>query len=74
MWLGPADASAFDGFQKALVSELEETVRQHALGEGYVFVGPVKVEVFIDDDIKPGALEVKTDFLGGESQPRLIVE
>lgn len=73
VWLGPVDAARFDGFQKALVSELEETVRQHAVNEGFSFVGPVKVEVFIDDDIKPGNLEVKTEFIGGESQPRLIL-
>jgi hypothetical protein len=72
VWLGPADAQRFEGYQKALVSELEETVRQHALAEGYVFVGPVKVEIFIDDDLKPGTVEVKTDFVGGESQPRLV--
>lgn len=72
VWLGPVDAARFDGFQKALVSELEETVRQHAVSEGFSFVGPVKVEVFIDDDIKPGNIEVKTEFVGGESQPRLI--
>jgi len=73
VWLGPADAQRFEGFQKALVGELEETVRQHAVAEGYAFVGPVKVEIFIDDDLKLGAIEVKTEFLGGESQPRLIV-
>jgi hypothetical protein len=72
VWLGPADAQRFEGFQKALVSELEETVRQHALAEGYVFVGPVKVEIFIDDDLKAGQVEVKTEFVGGDSQPRLI--
>jgi hypothetical protein len=72
VWLSPPDADRFDGFQKALVSELEETVRQHALSEGYNFVGPVKVEVFIDDDLKMGDLAVKTEFVGGESQPRLI--
>lgn len=72
VWLGPADAERFEGFQKALVSELEETVRQNALSEGYVFVGPVKVEIFIDDDLKLGAVEVKTEFVGGESQPRLV--
>jgi pSer/pThr/pTyr-binding forkhead associated (FHA) protein len=54
------------------VSELEETVRQHAVSEGFSFVGPVKVEVFIDDDIRAGNVEVKTEFVGGESQPRLI--
>jgi hypothetical protein len=72
VWLGPADAERFEGFQKTLVTELEETVRQNALNEGYVFVGPVKVEIFIDDDLKLGAVEVKTDFVGGESQPRLV--
>jgi hypothetical protein len=72
LWLGPVDAARFEGFQKALVSELEETVRQHAVSEGYSFVGPVVVEIFIDDDIKIGDLAVKTEFVGGESQPRLI--
>jgi hypothetical protein len=72
VWLGPDDADRFEGFQKALVTELEETVRQHALAEGYNFVGPVKVEVFIDDDLKLGDMAVKTDFVGGESQPRVI--
>jgi hypothetical protein len=73
VWLGPTDATRFEGFQKALVAELEETVRQHAVGEGYSFVGPVHVEIFIDDDLKAGDLEVKTEFVGGESQPRLLV-
>jgi len=72
VWLSPEDADRFDGFQKALVSELEETVRQHALSEGYNFVGPVKVEIYIDDDLKIGDLAVKTDFVGGDSQPRLL--
>jgi hypothetical protein len=72
VWLGPADAQRFEGFQKALVTELEESVRQHALSEGYAFVGPVRVEIFIDDVLKTGAVEVKTEFVGGESQPRLI--
>ena len=72
VWLSPADADRFDGFQKALVAELEETVRQHALNEGYSFVGPVSVEVFIDDDVKTGAISVETDFVGGTSEPRLI--
>lgn len=72
VWLSPTDAQRFDGFQKALVAELEETVRQHALNEGYSFVGPVKVEVFIDDDVKTGDVAVETDYLGGVSEPRLI--
>lgn len=72
VWLSPADAQRFDGFQKALVAELEETVRQHALNEGYSFVGPVDVEVFIDDDVKTGSVAVETEFVGGSSDPRLV--
>lgn len=71
VWIGPDDAERFDGFQKALVSELEESVRQHALAEGYSFLGPVKLEMFIDDDIKGGDLEVDTEFVPGRSEPRL---
>ncbi len=74
VWLSPEDADRFDGFQKALVSELEETVRQHALSEGYNFVGPVKIEVFIDDDLKIGDLAVKTEFVGGDIQPRILAD
>lgn len=72
VWLGPVDAQRFDGFQKALVAELEETVRQHALNEGYSFVGPVSVDIFIDDDVKPGDIAIETDFVGGTSEPRFI--
>jgi hypothetical protein len=74
VWLSPEDADRYDGFQKALVAELEETVRQHAVSEGYNFVGPVKVEVFIDDDLKVGDVAVSTEFVGGESQPRLLAD
>jgi len=73
VWLSPDDAQRFDGFQKALLSELEESVRQHALNEGYAFVGPVKVEIFIDDDVKQGDVAVATEFVGGEAQPRVIL-
>ena len=72
VWLSPSDAQRFDGFQKALIAELEETVRQHALNEGYSFVGPVSVEIFVDDDVKTGDISVETDFVGGTSEPRLL--
>ncbi len=74
VWLGPRDAARFDGFQAALVRELEETVRQHALAEGYNFVGPVAVHVFVDDDVRVGAVAVETAFVGGEREPRLLLD
>jgi len=53
------DAARFERLPKALVvsSKSRTTAR---VSEGFSFVGPVKVEIFIDDDIKPGNLEVKT--------------
>ena len=72
VWLSTKDAERFDGFQKALVAELEESVRQHALNEGYGFIGPVSVEIFVDDDVKTGDVLVKTAFEGGEREPRLL--
>lgn len=74
VWLSPLDADRFEGFQKALISELAETVRQHAVSEGYNFVGPVNVEVFIDDDLKTGDVAVQTEFVAGDSQPRLLLD
>ena len=74
VWLSPPDAERFEGFQKVLVGELAETVRQHAISEGYNFVGPVNVEVFIDDDLKVGNVAVQTEFVAGDSQPRLLLD
>jgi hypothetical protein len=72
VWLSPDDAQRFEGFQKALVSELTETARQHAITEGYNFIGPVTVEMFIDDDLRPGNLGVKAAFVGGAAEPRVV--
>jgi hypothetical protein len=52
VWLSPVDAERFQGFQRAIKEELTETVRQHALSEGYDFVGPVTLELFVDDDLE----------------------
>jgi hypothetical protein len=72
VWLAPEDAERFQGFQKALINELAESVRQHALDEQYDFVGPVTVEIFVDETLAPGDFEVKSAFVGGESQPRFV--
>ena len=71
--LAPVDAERFEGFQRALVTELTETARQHAVAEGYNFVGPVVVEIFVDDALSPGNIKVKAEFIGGESQPRIVM-
>jgi len=72
LWLSPEDAERFSGFQQVLTSELAETVRQHAVTEGYNFVGPVSLEVFIDENLSLGQMHVTAEFLNGESEPRVI--
>ena len=73
IWISEDDAQRFDGFQHALVEELTETARQHALGESYNFVGPVVVEMFVDDELAVGTMKVKASFVGGQSEPRIVV-
>jgi hypothetical protein len=72
IWLSPVDAERFEGFQKALSTELSETVRQHAVAEGYNFVGPVAVEIFIDDELAGGKIGVKASYVDGASEPRVV--
>jgi hypothetical protein len=72
VWLGPEDAERFDGFQQPLIHELEEAVRQHAVSEGYSFAGPVKVEIFLNDDLSLGEVEIAVRFIGGTAEPKFI--
>lgn len=73
IWISEGDAERFEGFQRALVEELTETARQHALSESYNFVGPVEVELFVDDELSLGDLHAEVTFVGGQSEPRVIV-
>src|SRR5579863_2520931 len=72
VWLSPADADRFEGAQRALIVELSDTVRQHATDEGYNFVGPVVVELFVDDDLSKGRVGVKASYVDGTSEPRVV--
>ena len=44
--LAPADVERFSNFIDALSRELSDAAREHAKNEGYLFVGPVEVEIF----------------------------
>jgi hypothetical protein len=43
--LSPEDYGRFENFAEALIRELGDAAREHARTEGYVFVGPVVVEL-----------------------------
>ena len=55
--LSEVDAERFETFADALVLELEEAMRDHARDRGYRFIGPVKVQLYQDPDLR------KSDYL-----------
>jgi hypothetical protein len=67
--LAPADVERFSNFIDALSRELSDAARDHAKNEGYLFVGPVEVEIFEGSTLKAGRFtveaEVREDADGG---------
>jgi hypothetical protein len=67
--LAPADVERFSNFIDALSRELSDAAREHAKNEGYLFVGPVEVEIFEGATLKSGRFtveaEVREDADGG---------
>jgi hypothetical protein len=60
--LAPADSEQFETFSEVLTRELAESVRDHARAEGYGFVGPVHVELHVDDSLTQGQFLVASGF------------
>lgn len=58
--LAPEDADRFAPIEEELVSELVSVARDHAQREGYVFLGPVTVDIEVDDRLVEGTLEIET--------------
>src|SRR5881227_601580 len=52
--LAPSDYERFRNFEAALKRELADAARQHARDENYVFVGPVEVEIEVDQHAAAG--------------------
>jgi Protein of unknown function (DUF3662)/FHA domain len=57
-WLSPNDHAAFADIDEALVVELGEAAREYARDESYHFMGPVMVELAVDNKLKPGRFSV----------------
>ena len=56
--LSPKDFEGFAEISDVLQTELVEAAREYARSEGYHFMGPVKVELSVDQEQKPGRFEV----------------
>jgi|SoiMethySBSTD1v2_1073268.scaffolds.fasta_scaffold592337_1 hypothetical protein len=56
--LSPQDHATFTEIHEALVRELCDAAREYARDEGYTFMGPVQVELALDDELRPGRFTV----------------
>lgn len=56
--LSATDHAAFADIEDALVTELVEAAREYAREEGYHFMGPVTVELAVDNNLRAGRFGV----------------
>lgn len=56
--LSQGDTDRFASFADALKRELVETVREHARGERYNFLGPVSIEMKVESSLSDGICHV----------------
>ena len=63
--LSPDDAERFRSFVDVLARELGDAAREHAKTEGYGFVGPVEVEIHLDENLKSGRFTVEAEVVEG---------
>ncbi|MEL6890836.1 MAG: DUF3662 and FHA domain-containing protein [Actinomycetota bacterium] len=52
--LSPADHASFEEIDDALTTELTEAAREYAREESYHFIGPVKVRLSVDNELRNG--------------------
>ena len=63
--LSPDDAERFRSFVDVLARELGDAAREHARTENYGFVGPVEVEIHMDESLRAGRFTVEADVVEG---------
>jgi hypothetical protein len=63
--LSPRDHAGFADIEHALIHELGEAAREYARDEGYHFVGPVTVEIVVDNALKPGRFGIASNLREG---------
>lgn len=68
--LSAEDAERFRSFVDVLARELGDAAREHARTEGYSFVGPVEVEIHLDESLRAGRFTVEADVAEGPDGAR----
>jgi hypothetical protein len=59
--LSPTDHGRFQAFADVLVRDLADAARDHARSEGYLFVGPVEVELISDGSVSAGTFLLSSE-------------
>jgi hypothetical protein len=65
IYLSQADYEEFGDVRDAMRRELCDAARAHARDEGYGFMGPVDVELAVDDRLVTGRFEIEARFREG---------
>ncbi len=74
--LSPSDIEQFEGVQDSLARELGEAAREHARDEGYSFMGPVEVDLVVDERLHTGAFHIlgrMVEGVGGSGAGSLVL-
>lgn len=69
VYLSPNDRKQFDGYEAALVSELQEYLAEHARRERYALLAPPSVVVTTDEDLAMGEFGIATRLVAPEGSP-----
>lgn len=66
VYLSPDDRGQFDGYETALVGELQEYLAEHARREKYALLAPPRVVVTVDGDLAIGEFGIATRLVAPE--------
>jgi hypothetical protein len=64
--ISPDDHDAFVDIADSLARELCDAAREHARDEAYTFLGPVEVELVVDDNQRTGTFSIESRFREGQ--------
>ena len=73
VYLSPDDRKQFDGYEEALVGELQEYLAEHARRERYAVLDAPRVLVTTDDDLAVGEFGIATRLVAAEGSAESAV-
>jgi hypothetical protein len=69
--LSAIDHASFSEIEEALVAELAEAAREYAREEGYHFMGPVSVQLAVDNSLRSGRFNIVSQLKQAATGPGL---